>query len=128
MKLFLALTLVANLHAPANAADLLVAAVADNINANADLLIEAVAAADADDVDADDINATPSQVDFNNQVDEVCMHNFSAVIYKWYNNISCRTHGNVIYHSHSTLYVETIFYLSLRPKLCTNSCVELFQS
>ncbi|KAK1737714.1 hypothetical protein QTG54_011486 [Skeletonema marinoi] len=76
-QLFLALTLVANLHAPANAADLLVAAVADNINANADLLIEAVAAADADDVDADDINATPSQVDFNNQVDETkTMHKF----------------------------------------------------
>ena len=57
MKLFLALPLVANLHAPANAADLLVAAVADDINAN----------------------ATPTQVDFNNQDDKVCMHIFSAV-------------------------------------------------
>ena len=56
MKLFLALALVANLHAPANAADL-VAAVADDINAN----------------------ATPTQVDFNNQDDKVCMHIFSAV-------------------------------------------------
>mmetsp|Transcript_33859 Transcript_33859/g.50766 ORF Transcript_33859/g.50766 Transcript_33859/m.50766 type:complete len:116 (+) Transcript_33859:52-399(+) len=46
MKLFPALALVANLHAPANAADLVAAA-------------------------ADDIaNATPIQVDFNNQVDK----------------------------------------------------------